>query len=165
LQDLSDDIEHAWRREHENEQMSDDLRRLECLRRLELELRGSNNSLRDFSGMPSIDDDQFRDVLAQFAHNVDVDEHSNKVKMLNKEQRAAFDRFVAALEHRRQLIINLDAPGGTGQLPLFRASTQGVHLRRQNVSAECDAGAYATQWSSRNRRRIVRSGRTPSSRR
>jgi hypothetical protein len=69
--------------------------------------------------MPTIDDDQFRDAQAQFAH--DIDEHSNKVKMLNEEQRAAFDMFAEALECRQPLILNLDAPGGTGQLSVSQS--------------------------------------------
>ena len=95
--------------------MDDDLRRLECLRRLELELRDSNKSLRDFSDMPYIEDEQLGEVQAQFAHDIDVDAHNNKVIQLNREQRAAFDKFVVALEHRQPLVLNLDAPGGTGQ--------------------------------------------------
>ena len=65
--------------------------------------------------MPYIEDAQFGEVQAQPAHNIDVDAHNNKVAQLNGEQRAAFDRFVAALEHRQSLVLNLDAPGGTGQ--------------------------------------------------
>ena len=114
MQDLSDDIEYAWRREHQGERMNDDLRRLECLRRLELELRGSNKSLRDYEDMPSIDDEQLGEALAQFTHDIDAGEHHKGISQLNDEQRAAFDKFTAALEHRQSPILNLDAPGGTG---------------------------------------------------
>lgn len=95
--------------------MDSELRRFECLRRLELELRGSDKSLRNFEGMPSLSDEQLGEVLAQFEHDIDAREHYDKVNQLNKEQSAAFNRFTIALEHQQPLILNLDAPGGTGQ--------------------------------------------------
>ena len=95
--------------------MSDELRRLECLRRLELELRASDKSLRSFEGMPSLTDEQLGNVLAQYEHDINVDEHHGKVHQLNDEQRTAFNRFTVALEHQQPLILNLDAPGGTGR--------------------------------------------------
>ena len=95
--------------------MDNELRRLECLRRLEMELRGSDKSLRNFKGMPSLSDEQLEEVLAQFEHNIDAGEHYDKVNRLNDEQRIAFNRFTMALEHQQSLILNLDAPGGTGQ--------------------------------------------------
>jgi len=96
--------------------MDSELRRLECLRRLELELRGSDKSLRNFEGMPSLSDEQLGNVLALFEHDINASEHYDRVHQLNQEQRAAFDQFVVALERKQPLIINLDAPGGTGQL-------------------------------------------------
>ena len=116
MQDLSDDIEYAWRCEHPDQQLDADLRRLECLRRIELQLRDSNKSLRSFNGMPCIRDEQLNEVQAKFERDVDVDQYRNKLAQLNDAQRAAFGKFAVALENRRPLLLNLDAPGGTGAL-------------------------------------------------
>ena len=130
--------------------MSNELRRLECLRRLELELHGSNRSLRDFEGMPNLGDEQLEEVLAQFEHDIDANEHYNRVNQLNGEQRAAFDRFVAALEHHQPLILNLDAPGGTGQFSLSHIFAEGLHVQvKRSYSIQC--------WNTRCSKAIARS--------
>jgi hypothetical protein len=110
--------------------------------------------------LPHIDDtyDTCNDIPREIYEEASIEASNDDVALsdtLNKEQRAAFDEIMSAINTKRGRLFFVDGPGGTGKTYLYRALLATIRSQNKIAIATATSGVAAS---------IMPGGRTAHSR-